>query len=341
MLADLIHQDAIGKHDVLTIGTAADDAVARSCGLKTIGSVSIGTRNANRAIARVMQHYQQVFGAYDMVHAWTQRAGAMACAAAPRHPRRVSVSRSPVPGRYATTLRITGTTIIAPLEAIRIEWIAAGFAPKLVKVVPPAVNDAALVHEPQLGNGTVKSESNRSGPPFIIGMMHSPVDELDATIALTIAARLSLAGVRAHVVVHPRAHRRAEAKMMSHRLGFDYEPLIVEENIERPWLIAAALDAAVRVGGSRTGGEFAPLLWAMAAGVPVVAEDDPAARELLGQGEHGRLVPRGDINAICAQLMQLHENRQAARRTGASGSELMRERFAASASRLNSLAGLS
>jgi glycosyltransferase involved in cell wall biosynthesis len=47
------------------------------------------------------------------------------------------------------------------------------------------------------------------------------------------------------------------------------------------------------------------LIEAMAAGLPVVASDVPACREVLAEGEAGRLVPAGDPDALASALRSL------------------------------------
>ena len=47
------------------------------------------------------------------------------------------------------------------------------------------------------------------------------------------------------------------------------------------------------------------LIEAMAAGLPVVASDVPACREVLADGEAGRLVPAGDPDALATELRAL------------------------------------
>ncbi len=70
-----------------------------------------------------------------------------------------------------------------------------------------------------------------------------------------------------------------------------------------------------------------PLLWAMAAGVPVVAEATEAAREIVQDGAGALLVERGDMNAAARALIDLYDDRAAARRIGATARRAVARRF--------------
>ena len=48
-----------------------------------------------------------------------------------------------------------------------------------------------------------------------------------------------------------------------------------------------------------------PLVEAMAAGLPVIASDVPACREVLDDGDAGALVPAGDVQAWAERLQWL------------------------------------
>ena len=94
----------------------------------------------------------------------------------------------------------------------------------------------------------------------------------------------------------------------------------VAYDVAEPWRIVHGLDAAMLIGGDLnsmdlrgTGSPFArltgggrrlrpmpgimPLLWAMSAGVPVVAEASDAVRDVVEDGRTGLLVNQHDINA--------------------------------------------
>jgi glycosyltransferase involved in cell wall biosynthesis len=66
-----------------------------------------------------------------------------------------------------------------------------------------------------------------------------------------------------------------------------------------------------------------PVLWAMAAAVPVIGEATDAVRELIKDGRTGLLVGRGDANAAAKRILQLSDDPGAATRIGAAGQALV------------------
>jgi glycosyltransferase involved in cell wall biosynthesis len=65
---------------------------------------------------------------------------------------------------------------------------------------------------------------------------------------------------------------------------------------------------------------------ALACGTPLVTADTPAARELLVDGESALLVPPGDAGALAEALRRLAAEPKLARRLGAAGHAVYRER---------------
>ena len=65
---------------------------------------------------------------------------------------------------------------------------------------------------------------------------------------------------------------------------------------------------------------------ALACGTPLVTADTPAARELLVDGESALLVPPGDPQALADALQRLADEPELARRLGAGGHAVFRER---------------
>jgi glycosyltransferase involved in cell wall biosynthesis len=65
---------------------------------------------------------------------------------------------------------------------------------------------------------------------------------------------------------------------------------------------------------------------ALACGTPLVTADTPAARELLADGESALLIPPGDPQALAGALQRLAAEPELARRLGAAGQAVYRER---------------
>ncbi|GAB3963949.1 hypothetical protein GCM10029978_023310 [Actinoallomurus acanthiterrae] len=102
------------------------------------------------------------------------------------------------------------------------------------------------------------------------------------------------------------------------------------------WLAGAAVSVAPLTGCARNLDQgCAPLkiLESMAAGVPVVASDLPAVRELMTDGEHGRLVAADRPAELARALRVLLEYPDAARAMGDRGRKRVMADFTWSASR--------
>jgi glycosyltransferase involved in cell wall biosynthesis len=74
-------------------------------------------------------------------------------------------------------------------------------------------------------------------------------------------------------------------------------------------------------------GQSNSLMEAMAKGIPVVASDIPANRELVADGETGFLVNVGDCPAMSQFTDRILADPELARRLGEAGRERMRTKF--------------
>jgi glycosyltransferase involved in cell wall biosynthesis len=91
------------------------------------------------------------------------------------------------------------------------------------------------------------------------------------------------------------------------------------------WRIMPHLDAFWN--GSGYGGQSTAVMEAMAAGVPVVASDIPANRELVVHGETGYLVPIAGRAARARATDQIFNDSTLAARIGVAAAERMRQHF--------------
>jgi glycosyltransferase involved in cell wall biosynthesis len=89
------------------------------------------------------------------------------------------------------------------------------------------------------------------------------------------------------------------------------------------WLQLADVFALV----SPSEGFSCSLSEAMSVGVPAVVTDIPANRQLVSDGEQGRLVPYGDAEAIADAILEIVHDSAKRRRMGDSARQLVIERF--------------
>jgi len=142
------------------------------------------------------------------------------------------------------------------------------------------------------------------------------------------------------VVCSSVPERRSRAlRRLADRLGVgervEWRHLVPHDDVAG-WLAHAEISVAPLTGCARNLDQgCAPLkiLESMAAGVPVVASDLPAVRELMSDGVHGRLVAADRPAELARALRILLEYPEAARAMGERGRERVRDGLTWEASR--------
>jgi glycosyltransferase involved in cell wall biosynthesis len=89
----------------------------------------------------------------------------------------------------------------------------------------------------------------------------------------------------------------------------------------------AALDVSVSASATPWEGLSGVMRESLAMARPVVCTDVGGNRELVRDGETGRLVAPGDAAALAAAILELLADRELARRLGDNGRRLAEQRF--------------
>lgn len=165
---------------------------------------------------------------------------------------------------------------------------------------------------------------------YIVGLLGEPVNWTDARLAVSAAMRAVLAGRDVRIVLHEEAAHFVKARRMAAELGLQ-NLIITDAIIAEPWRVLPGLDVVLLAGctrqavapsrnlfsqlfirngyaqqPSRGAACVLPALWAMAARVPVLAEDSAVMRELLEDSPScGWLIPPGDANAAADRIVRL------------------------------------
>src|SRR5262245_54529832 len=87
LLAEPLTRLPDSVQDVVVIGTAAHVELARRCGVEPLGAINAPARLtclAVRPLRELIAIRELTVGHYDLVHAWTAPAAALAAVAAPR-----------------------------------------------------------------------------------------------------------------------------------------------------------------------------------------------------------------------------------------------------------------
>ncbi len=168
---------------------------------------------------------------------------------------------------------------------------------------------------------------------FVVGLLGEPAPCVDVQAAVMAAVRVTYTGRSVKLLTHHSAGLRCQAANWTQRVGLG-DLLVVDDDLAQPWTVAPGLDAAQIVGrrpGSAPLGHSScgllPGLWAMAAGVPVIADTAQPIAEVLEDEHSGLLVDRGDVNAIARSILRLHDDAALSKRLSQAAKQLVEDRF--------------
>ena len=331
LAAELLARLPGAHHDVVIIGNSGHLELARGCGLAPLGRLAPALNRpalGRGGFRRLLRSYERAWGVYDVIHAWT-------CSAA---------------------------------------RVLPGGANVVVESVGPAVDGHAVNLDER---ALLRARWGADGTTFVVALLGEPAARADGPFAVDTAVRVALTSRALKIVCHHSAMLWRGLRRWLGRL--EVENLVVaDDEVAEPWRVVAGLDAALYAarpqrrpaarplfaareagpprwlawaletlpGGAGLDEEqqpgVAPLVWAMAAGVPVIAQSTDDTRNLVRHDDNGLLFAGGDINGASAALVALHDDAERARRLGAAGRELVDRRFrpADAAARLGAMYGI-
>lgn len=347
----------------LVIGHAGHERLARRCGVPVIGHLcpprSLPWAGTD-ALRTLVQHAFMRREGYDILHAWTPRAALLAAHAAPALPVLGLFHAGPADRSQMRLLRRKArgahVRLAAGTSAVHREFRSLGFDGRRISLLPPAVNPhpGEMAPRDQVRDRWIRERSIRPDT-FVVGLLCEPVTWPDLRLAAGAAARLRLSGRDVRLVAHHDAARRLETLHYLRGIGME-DLLLTDDRIAEPWEIVQGLDAALLIGRPESHGGGAhrhpglieavigadvdsidpapsvlPLLWAFAAGLPVVAEDTDAVRGVVEDGVTGLLIGRHDVNAAADRLARMFDDRTIAGRLGAAAAHAANDLFHISA----------
>lgn len=315
LVAEAVSRIGSIEHEVLVIGTAGHHALAARCGLSPCRRIAGGSHRAviasahlRHAVAALENRGKPV----DLIHAWTDSSAAAARAV----------------GRRAV------------MDGLPID---------------PAVDPEVMAGE---NRPLLRERWQADETTFVIGLLGEPAEWCDAETALAAVGRVALTGRDVKLLMHHRAARHSPSIRWLGKLGLTHM-VIVDDEIAEPWRILPGLDAAMLATrrrprptapgpASRLAGRAAallglpgpgyepamqarfcllPLLWAMAAGVPVIADDRPGWSRIIDNGRTGLLFEPGRFNAAATHVLDLFADARTADRLGKAARKLVEEKF--------------
>ncbi len=345
LLADPVRRLAGITHDVLIVGDRTHVAEAERLGIEPVGCLVPPTKLpllVRRGLKRFVKTYEAAFGRYDLVHAWTARSAVLAAVGVRRRPRLATIGVGAVRERglrmLARAVARAPMRLLAATGEVRRACERLGIEPERLTDFPPAVDPASstLVEK----RDSLRQRWGVEDGTFVVGLLSEPPRWADAGRAVTVLSLVVNTGRNVRLIAHPACRGRVQSEQWASQIGLP-GLIRVDEGLAEPWRVVGGLDAALFPGGlagptaarkhrtalmGRRPGPM-PLLWAMAASVPVVAEATEAARGIVQDGAIALLVERGDTNAAARALIDLYDDRTKAGRIGARAREAVATRF--------------
>jgi glycosyltransferase involved in cell wall biosynthesis len=252
----------------------------------------------------------------DLVHAWGPAAAVYGLAAKARGTGRFVLQADPAPratvlGQVAdrSIARCADAVVVAG-PAARAAAIARGLPAERIHVIPDGV---APPPPPVHSRGQRLRELGLDESCRLVGLV-GPLREAERIKdAIWAADLLKVIRQDVHLLIFgdgPHRQRLLQFRdqvLIRDKVHFLGEPSDGGEAL-------AHLDVFWSAGGS--GGQAGAILSAMAAGIPVVAADTPATRELVVPGETGYLVTTGLRAGLAGATQRLLESPEVARRLG-------------------------
>lgn len=353
LLADLF-QHRLVRDRVVVLGHRGHAQLAQAYGLPVDGLVSCAGGwhvGAARTAKRVMRQLGRG-GGFELVMAWSQRAGALAGQILPGTPcvvyAAVGAPRSaPMSRRLQNAIgrmmsRRRGKVVYTAAHAGVAEELAlAGVARESIVIATPGVDRARVQANRQPSRAALRAKWDVADSTLLVGLLSQPISWGNARAAASIVTLPVTANRDVRLLVHPDALRLREAQDWARPLKLD-DALVQESDLAEPWRVFAGLDAALWLGGPRNayvpGGALAyrgslpmpgmqPILWAMAAGLPVVAGRCAASEIAIEDGVNGTLIGPGSIADGAEAMVHLHDDAAMRATLGESARQTIHERF--------------
>ncbi len=305
------------EHRVLAIGGAPLDWALHAAGLRA-ERVASPFGSAYTAVPALRSRLRGE--RFDLIHCWSPTASAAARWVRRQTPQVLTLTQA-----WGADARCGGggfgprslaRAIMVPGEARRESLVAAGVDARRVHAVPPAVDPGLLERARRAG---LREAWGVDDATTVVALLSDPPTagdalraDLGAGLAYETVKGGSAAPARILLLRHPGQHRRAQSRRMMDNYGAG--GLVAQEpQLAAPWQVLPACDAAMSLGDR--GGGLA-LRWAMAAGLPIVAECHPLQEEWLVADTTALLCDRDQIKRLAHRLHQVLRDRDLASRLG-------------------------
>jgi glycosyltransferase involved in cell wall biosynthesis len=158
----------------------------------------------------------------------------------------------------------------------------------------------------------------------VVGILAALRPEKNHELFLAGAQKIRAALPQAQFLVIGDGPRRADLEALAATLGIAPAVRFLGSRPDVPELLAACDLVALT---SHNEASPVSILEALSAGCPVVATNVGSVHETVVDGETGRLIPAGDLDAFAAASIELLSDAPSRRRMGAAGRERIRHRW--------------
>jgi glycosyltransferase involved in cell wall biosynthesis len=222
--------------------------------------------------------------------------------------------------------------IIANAEAVRRELIRDGVKAGKILTIYNGMDTARVAPRSDLGRDDALAllglprGGGRRFVSIVANMRHAKKDQ--ATF-LRAARRVREAVPEAAFVLAGEGQLKETLRSLAAELSLSEHAFFTGRCAHVPELLGVS-DVCV-LSSSGTEGFSNSIIEYMAAARPVVATDIGGAREAIAEGETGYVVPPGDDAALAERIIALLQDPQRARRMGARGLQVVKEKFSCAA----------
>jgi glycosyltransferase involved in cell wall biosynthesis len=174
----------------------------------------------------------------------------------------------------------------------------------------------------------IRAELNIPAEAPVVGILAALRPEKNHELFLAGAERIRAKLPHARFLVIGDGPRRADLEAQAAALGIAPAVRFLGSRPDVPELLAACDLVALT---SHNEASPVSILEALSAGCPVVATNVGSVHETVVDGETGRLIPAGDLDAFAAASIALLTDSDARRRIGAAGRERVQQRWSLAA----------
>jgi glycosyltransferase involved in cell wall biosynthesis len=216
--------------------------------------------------------------------------------------------------------------VIAGSEGVRLILVRGGVAEGNIEVVPPGLDFSSFASRGP--DDLVRTELALGPDDFLAGIIIPLEDELGHRTLLEAAAIVGQSAPKVKIVVVGEGSLRLESDDPAGRPPMDNIFYFLGRRNDAPRVLASLDMFAVFSHLDGLGGF---LIEAMASGLPVVAADIGAARDIIIHRETGLLVPARNAKALADAILKICLDKVLAGRLAARGREAVFEKYSAEA----------